>query len=76
MYRDITINVYKPHGNHKPKTYNRYTQKNGKGIKHKTKNSHQITREQKKKRGTKKTTEATSPKLIKWQCKCIYQQLL
>lgn len=30
MYRDITINVYKPHGNHKPKTYNRYTQKNEK----------------------------------------------
>ena len=32
MYRDNTINVYKPHGNHKPKIYNVYTHKNDKLI--------------------------------------------
>ena len=32
MYRDNTINVYKPYGNHKPKNYNVYTHKNEKGT--------------------------------------------
>ena len=48
--------IYKPHGNHKSKTYNRYrhTQKDSK---HKADDSHQITREQNKKGGAKKPTK-------------------
>ena len=56
--------IYKPHGNHKSKTYNRYrhTQKDSK---HKADDSHQITREQNKKGGGKKTYKNTPLKLKK-----------
>ena len=40
--------LYQNHGNRKPKIYNRYTHKR-KQSKHNTKDSHQITREQKRK---------------------------
>ena len=42
--------VCKPHGNHKPKTYNRYTQKRKK-LKRNIKDSNQIKRTQQKKGG-------------------------
>ena len=54
--------VAKPHGNCKPKIYNRCTHKNGKGIQAQPKDSHQITKEQKRK-GRKKTYE-NNPKAI------------
>ena len=44
IYREVTIS--KPHGNHKPKIYNRYQKK--RQSKHNTKDSHQITREENK----------------------------
>ena len=56
--RPVTLNnfvyiqtpISKPHGNHKPKMYNRYRSKNKKKqCKHNMKDSHQITRDKNKK---------------------------
>ena len=46
------IAIYKPHSNHKPKIYSRYREKR-KESKHNTKDNHQITREEKKRRNNK-----------------------
>ena len=55
----------KPHGKHKMKSYNRYTQKKPqKESKHNTKDNHQITREDNRRR--KKEDERTT-KIIKTQ---------
>ena len=50
----IQTAISKPHGNCKAKIYNRYTQQKKKESKHNTKDSHQITGEQKR-NGRKKT---------------------
>ena len=41
--RYIIVNIYKPHGNYKSKTYNRYT-KIRKNHKHSTKENYQTTK--------------------------------
>ena len=46
---DIEFNIYEPHGKHKSKTYNKYT-KNRKEHKHITKENHQTTREETRKK--------------------------
>ena len=49
--------VQKPHGNHKPKIYNRYTHtKKKKESKRSIKYSHQIIREENQRRGKNKKT--------------------
>ena len=59
-YRHTYITICKPHGNYKPKIYNRYTQTHTrKKFKHNTKDRHQITREEKKRR--KKQRRITKP---------------
>ena len=60
----IYIAISKPHGNCKPKIYNRYAQKKKKQSKHNTKDSYQITREQKRK-GRKKTYKNKSKTINK-----------
>lgn len=51
--RYIIVNIYKPHGNYKSKTYNRYT-KIRKNHKHATKENYQTTKKETKKKTEKK----------------------
>ena len=44
------IDIYKPHGNHKPKICNIYNTKKRRGSRYNTKDSHQITRKDNKRR--------------------------
>lgn len=53
------------HGNNKPETYNRYTLKKEKGIQRNTKESHQITQENKNEGG--EIYKITPKQLTKWQ---------
>ena len=48
------IVIHELHGNHKPKINNRNTHKTKKESKHNTKDSHQITREESKRRNEQK----------------------
>ena len=57
--------IYKSHGNHKPKTSNKYTKKR-KEFKHNIKDSHEITRE-KNKRKEINNHKATPKQWTKWQ---------
>ena len=64
----IQTAISKPHGNHKPKTYSKYTQKKEKESKHNTKISHQIIREENKRgRGEKRPAKTNPKQLTKWQ---------
>ena len=59
--------IYESHGNHKAKIYNTNT-KNRKESKHNTKDSHQITRdEREKKRRNTKELQNNQNKINKWQ---------
>ena len=60
----IYIAIYKPHRNHKPKIYNRYTQRKIKESKHNTEDSHQITREENKRRRKEQKELQNNPKTI------------
>lgn len=55
------MNVYKPHGNHKPKTYKRYTKNKEKEIqtKHYRKPANHKGREQEKKEEQRRTIKIT-----------------
>ena len=46
--------IYKPKGNHKSKTMNRYAKNNEKGIQYITKESQQTMKERKRKKGSEK----------------------
>ena len=48
--RQLQVNIYEPHGNHKSKTYNRYTKKERKEHQHTTKENHRNTKEETKRR--------------------------
>ena len=60
----IQIAISKPHGNHKLKIYNRYTQIKKKELKHDTKVSHQITREEGKRGKEGERPTETNPKQL------------
>ena len=54
-HKYIQVAIYKPHGNPKPQIYNRYTHtQKRKRSKHNTKDSHQITWEERKRRNKQK----------------------
>lgn len=55
------------YGKHKPKIYKKSTQKQRKESKCNTKDSYQIRREQKTKKGHKRLTKAMPKRLTKWQ---------
>ena len=65
----IQTSVQKTQGNCKPKIYNGHTyKKKKKESKHNIKDSHQITREENKRRKQEKRPTKTNPKqLTKWQ---------
>ena len=66
IYIYIQTVISKPHGNHKPRIYNRYTKKIKKESKHNTKDS--IKSEDNKRGGEDKRQMKTNPKrLTKWQ---------
>ena len=65
----VYMAIYKPHGNHKPKTYNTYTYKKRERNRNITLNIVIESREENKRRNNnKKRTTKTAPKqLTKWQ---------
>ena len=66
LYIYVQTAISKPHGNRKPKIYNRYTKKE-KQSKHNTKDAYQIIGEKNKTGREEKRTTKTNPKqLRKW----------
>ena len=56
--------MFKLQGKHKPKIYDRYTHKKEKGIQNNTKGSHQITKEENKRRRKEQKDLQNNPKTI------------
>ena len=59
------MDIYEPHGIHKPKTYKKYAKIKRKESKHNTKDRHQITREESMRRKEQRTTKTTRKQLAK-----------
>ena len=57
--------ISKPHGNHKPKIYSSYNTNKQKESKHNTKESHQITRGEKKRGKEQKRHTKTNKAIFK-----------
>ena len=65
MYVCIQTVIQKLYGNHKPKIYNRYTDTKKKESKHNTKDSHQITIKENKRRKEEKRLSKTINKMAR-----------